>query len=123
MKEFIYSRNAVYETLSAKRRQVFSIDIAEGVQDKGKIEQILQLAKEQKIKVIAVHLGGESRKGALSDKFIDPVVAKADGLIVTEDSNKGGVFTNMAKAKKIPLLVVKKSVDVGGVLKGVSAAK
>lgn len=51
MKELIYSRNAVYETLRAKRRQVFSIDIAEGVQDKGKIEEILKLAQEQKIKV------------------------------------------------------------------------
>jgi 23S rRNA (guanosine2251-2'-O)-methyltransferase len=51
MKELIYSRNAVYETLCAKRRQIFSIEIAEGVQEKGKVEQILQLAKEQKIKV------------------------------------------------------------------------
>ncbi len=51
MKELIYSRNAVYETLRAKRRQVFSIDIAEGVQDKGKIDEILKLAQEQKIRV------------------------------------------------------------------------
>ena len=53
MKEFIYSRNAVYEALTAKRRQIFSIDIAEGVQDKGKIEEILKLAaaQEQKIKI------------------------------------------------------------------------
>jgi 23S rRNA (guanosine2251-2'-O)-methyltransferase len=51
MKELIYSRNAVYETLTAKRRQIFSIDIAEGVQDKGKIEEILKLAQAQKIKV------------------------------------------------------------------------
>lgn len=51
MKELIYSRNAVYETLRAKRRQIFSIEIAEGAQDKGKLEQILQLAKEQKIKL------------------------------------------------------------------------
>ena len=57
MKEFIYSRNAVYETLRAKRRQVFSIEIAEGAQEKGKIEQILKLAKEQKSKVSKVPRG------------------------------------------------------------------
>ena len=51
MKELIYSRNAVYEVLRAKRRQVFSIDIAEGVQDKGKIDEILKLALQQKIRV------------------------------------------------------------------------
>lgn len=56
MKELIYSRNAVYEVLRAKRRQVFSIEIAEGVQDKGRIEDILKLAatQEQKIKVSRV---------------------------------------------------------------------
>ena len=57
MKEFIYSRNAVYETLRAKRRQVFSIEIAEGAQEKGKIEKILKLAKEQKSKVSKVPRG------------------------------------------------------------------
>jgi 23S rRNA (guanosine2251-2'-O)-methyltransferase len=51
MKEFIYSRNAVYETLRAKRRDVFRIQIAEGVQEKGHLADILKLAKERKIQV------------------------------------------------------------------------
>ena len=51
MKELIYSRNAVYETLRAKRRQIFSIEIAEGVQEKGKLTEILKLAQAQKIRV------------------------------------------------------------------------
>lgn len=51
MKEFIYSRNAVYETLRAKRRQVFRIQIAEGVQEKERLGQIVKLANEQRIQV------------------------------------------------------------------------
>ena len=54
MKELIYSRNAVYETLSARRRQIFSIEIAEGVQEKGKITEIIKLAQQLKIKVSRV---------------------------------------------------------------------
>jgi 23S rRNA (guanosine2251-2'-O)-methyltransferase len=54
MKELIYSRNAVYEVLSARRRQIFSIEIAEGVQEKGKIAEIIKLALQQKIKVSRV---------------------------------------------------------------------
>ncbi len=54
MKELIYSRNAVYEVLRAGRRQIFSIEIADGVQDKGKIEDILKLAQQQKVKVSRV---------------------------------------------------------------------
>ena len=49
MKEYIYSRNAVYETLRAKRREVFRIQIAEGAQEKGRLEDILRIANERKI--------------------------------------------------------------------------
>ncbi len=54
MKELIYSRNAVYEVMRAGRRQIFSIEIADGVQDKGKIEDILKLAQQQKVKISRV---------------------------------------------------------------------
>ena len=50
MKEFIYGRNAVYETLRAKRRELFSLEIAEGVKETGRITEILQLAAVNKIK-------------------------------------------------------------------------
>jgi len=51
MKEFIYSRNAVYETLRAKRREVFRIQIAEEAQEKGRLDDILRIATERKISV------------------------------------------------------------------------
>ncbi len=51
MKEFIYSRNAVYETLRARRRQVFSLLLAEGIQQTEKLTQITKLAAEGKCKI------------------------------------------------------------------------
>jgi 23S rRNA (guanosine2251-2'-O)-methyltransferase len=51
MKEFIYSRNAVYETLRARRRDVFKIQIAEGAQEKGRLADIVKIAKECRIPV------------------------------------------------------------------------
>lgn len=51
MKEFIYSRNAVYEVLRSGRRQVFRIHIAQGAQDKGRLAEILHMAREQGIPV------------------------------------------------------------------------
>jgi 23S rRNA (guanosine2251-2'-O)-methyltransferase len=44
MREFIYGRNAVYECLRAKRREVFKLLVAEGAQEKGVLAQSLQLA-------------------------------------------------------------------------------
>lgn len=52
MKEFVYSRNAVYETLRAKRRDVFKIELADNVQIKGKLAEIMSLASQRKIQVI-----------------------------------------------------------------------
>ena len=57
MKETLYSRNAVYETLRARRRDVFGLEIAEGVQEKGRLGDILRIAKERKIPVKRVQRG------------------------------------------------------------------
>ncbi len=51
MKEILYGRNAVYETLRARRREVFGVEIAEGVQEKGRIQDILDLAGQRRIPV------------------------------------------------------------------------
>ena len=51
MKEFIYSRNAVYESLRAGRREVFKIQISEGAQEKGRLADILKISKERRIPV------------------------------------------------------------------------
>jgi len=52
MKEFIYSRNAVYETLRARRRDIFKIELADNVQIKGKLAEIMALASQRKIQVV-----------------------------------------------------------------------
>ena len=51
MREFIYGRNPVYETLRVHRRDVFRLQVAEGVQDKGRMTEILDLAQKRKIPI------------------------------------------------------------------------
>jgi len=57
MKEILYSRNAVYETLRARRRDIFGLEIAEGAQEKGRLNDILSFAKEREIPVKRVPRG------------------------------------------------------------------
>ena len=57
MKEFIYSRNAVYEVLRAERRDVFRIELAEGVQVKSRLTEILALATQRKVPVFKAPRG------------------------------------------------------------------
>jgi 23S rRNA (guanosine2251-2'-O)-methyltransferase len=51
MKEYIYSRNAVYEGLRAKRRDLFRVQIAENAQEKGRLAEIIQSANQQGVRV------------------------------------------------------------------------
>jgi 23S rRNA (guanosine2251-2'-O)-methyltransferase len=75
MKEFIYGRNPVYETLRVKRRQVFDLLVAEGAQEKGRLSEILQMAKERKIPVQRVP---RTRLDKLSDSA-QGIAAEVDG--------------------------------------------
>ncbi|MBU2611174.1 MAG: 23S rRNA (guanosine(2251)-2'-O)-methyltransferase RlmB [Chloroflexi bacterium] len=54
MKEFLYGRNAVYETLRAKRRDVFSLQVADGAQEKGKLKEIIESAIQRNLTVARV---------------------------------------------------------------------
>jgi 23S rRNA (guanosine2251-2'-O)-methyltransferase len=51
MREFIYGRNPVYETLRAGRRQFFQLVVAEGAQEKGRLAEIVQLCRKKKIPI------------------------------------------------------------------------
>ena len=50
-KEWITGRNPVYETLRTRRRQVFRLLVAQGVQEKGRLAVILEEAKNQRVPV------------------------------------------------------------------------
>jgi 23S rRNA (guanosine2251-2'-O)-methyltransferase len=51
MREWIIGRNPVIEVLQAKRREVFSLLLAAGVEEKGRISDVLKLAAARKIPV------------------------------------------------------------------------
>lgn len=54
MKEWIVGRNPVYECLQAGRRHFFRLWLAKGVERKGKIEEILELAGNRKLAIESV---------------------------------------------------------------------
>ena len=57
MRETIYSRNAVYEALRARRRDIFKLQVAEGAQEKGRLKEVLDLANQRRIPVERVPRG------------------------------------------------------------------
>ncbi len=92
---------------------------ADGNREESRIKALLARARQLEIGVIAVHVGGESRRGTVSDRLIEAVVERADYVIVTEGGNRDGLFTRAARARTIPLVIVEEAADVGRELNAV----
>jgi hypothetical protein len=87
------------------------------VEDEMKRTQALvSQAQALSMKIIAVHVGGEARRGSLSDGFIKYAVPLADYVIVVSDGDKDGLITGLANDAKIPINKVERISAVGAPL-------
>ncbi|MCJ7589058.1 MAG: DUF6305 family protein [Candidatus Aminicenantes bacterium] len=87
-----------------------------------RVRKLLEYCREKKILVIAVHVGGESKRGPAgsdNERMIDAAAPLADFLIVTADSNKDGRFSKIAQEKKIPLIQIEYALGLVETLKQV----
>jgi len=94
---------------------------AAGIDADQELERTMELigaAKDKGIKIISMHIGGENRRGELSDRFIGPAFEAADYMIIVEEGNKDGLFTKIASENGIPMDVVASVADALEYLKG-----
>lgn len=82
-----------------------------------RVESLINQAKDDNIQVIAIHVGGKSRRGALSDYFNKLVAENADHIIVVSGGNEDLFFTNIANEKGIQLDTPEKIILTTNVLK------
>ena len=85
MKEWILGRNPVIEVLQAKRRQVFRLLVATGVEQKGKIVDIQKMATNRKIPIERIprekiNAMGENPQGVAAEVSGYPYVDIQDVL-------------------------------------------
>ena len=79
--------------------------------EKARSSELLEYCKENDITVIMAHIGGVSRRGQLSDEFTDMVLEYSSGIIMVEDGNDDGKFTDFASEKNIPITLVNTIAD------------
>ena len=80
-------------------------------------KRLIAACKEQHIKLIGIHIGGEPRRGPNSDVMINEVTPHCDYVVVKKDGNKDGVFTTICEQHNIPLTEIERTVKVVDVLK------
>lgn len=66
-------------------------------QELARVMALIEAAKAAEIKVLALHVGGEARRGELSDKFIAPAVAAADYCLAVAAGDKDGFISKTAE--------------------------
>jgi hypothetical protein len=75
---------------------------AAGISAQAEIDRTKALmaeARKQGMKIIGLHVGGEGRRGELSDRFLMDTVPACDYVIVVADGNKDNLFTKLAGGK------------------------
>lgn len=81
-----------------------------------RIRGLVAEARKQGMKVLGLHVGGEGRRGQMSDRFITAAVPFCDYVIVVAAGNKDGLFDQLCGKGKIPLDSVDKITAVGAPL-------
>lgn len=65
-------------------------------QEEARAKAMIGAARESGTKILFMHVGGDARRGDLTDKFVTIAAPAAQYLIVVADGNKDGFMTNAA---------------------------
>ena len=83
-----------------------------------RLENVVKYATEKEIPIIAMHIGGAARRGELSDKFIEPIIAAAKAAVVVEEANTADkLFDTLGEKYGVPMTYIAKKSDGAAALK------
>ena len=60
---------------------------------------------QDSVTIVVAHIGGQARRGELSDGFINAVLPVADYIIVVEEGDADGLFSNYAAENNVPISI------------------
>jgi hypothetical protein len=89
-------------TLGASQKALGAAGI-DGTAEVARVDRLLVAAAERGIPVIGVHIGGEGRRGPLSQPYLDAVSDRVQLLLVTLEGNADGYFDAVAAENDIAL--------------------
>ncbi len=80
-------------------------------QENERVSSLIKATQQFNIPILCLHLGGEQRRGTLSDQMIKTVLPFAQHVIVVKSGNKDGLFTEICNTHSIPLIEVERAAD------------
>ena len=77
-----------------------------------RVNALLAAASSAKVPVVCMHLGRKTRRGPLSDSFIEAVARASSTMLVVNGGNEDQLFSTISREKEIPLLEVADYVEM-----------
>ena len=86
--------------------------------EKDRVKALLAAAAARGVPVLFLHLGGEQRRGELTDAMVAEYLPAAKMAVIVKSADHDGLFSKICRERGIPLVAVEKTADVAEVLKG-----
>ncbi len=86
--------------------------------EKERVKGLVAEAAKRSIPVLFLHLGGDQRRGELTDAMVAEYLPAAKMAVIVKSADADGLFSGICKERGIPLVAVEKTADAAEVLKG-----
>lgn len=122
------SKKATYQELEDNKTLALVIGVsmkglgAAGLdldKERTRVMELVAKAQEKGVPLLFLHLGGEARRGELSDQMIREFLPYAQMVIAVKSGNKDGLLTQICKDNNIPLLELERTSEVLDPLKNI----
>ena len=78
---------------------------------------LVKAAKEKGIKILGLHVGGESRRGKTTDDLLEIVLPESTHIVVVASGNKDKLFNTLAAKNSVPVTEVPNLAAAGDAVK------
>lgn len=85
--------------------------------EKDRVKSLLAEAAKLSIPVLFLHLGGDQRRGELTDAMVSEYLPAAKMAVIVKSADHDGLFSKICKDHGIPFVAVERTADVAEVLK------
>ena len=86
--------------------------------EKERVKGLVAEAAKRGIPVLFLHLGGDQRRGELTDAMVAEYLPAAKMAVIVKSADSDGLFSGICKERGIPLVAVERTADAAEVLKG-----
>ncbi len=100
---------------SSKGMGAAKVDVS---REHSRVNRLIEVARDKSVPIITFHIGGEARRGALSDPFNRQAALAAERIVVAGDGDRDEFFKKIAADDEAEYLHIDKSIEVVKVLKG-----